>query len=190
MRQTMIRCGTCGHGLALPQETGDTSLACEQCRAITRCLVFPALFRPRRHTEAQQIVDEGQSSCMNHPDKTATTVCDSCGKFLCALCDVEWGEEHLCSTCIEHRRSSGDHTLKSEYIHYDRIVFAMTIVSLFVYFLGLLLAPIALYIGWRYWNETWRPVPYRKWGMVVSIVLSFAIMATWGAFFAYFIMNL
>ena len=190
MQNTILRCSACGHAMALPNEVGAADLSCGHCSAITRFWLFPALFRPRKSAEAQLIVDEGHSSCMNHPDKKATTVCDGCGKYLCALCDIDWAGEHLCSTCIEHRRDGANNELKTEYIHYDRIVFAMAVVSMFLYFFGVIVAPIALYIGWRYWKETWRPVPYRKWGMIFSIILSFIVMAIWCSVFAFFVIGL
>lgn len=191
MRSTIVRCSACDHALSLPDAVGAGTLRCDQCEAVTQLWLFPALYRPAKSAGAQLVVDEGHSSCMNHPNKIATAVCDGCGKFLCALCDIEWSGEHLCSTCIEHRKDAGaQNDLKSEYVHYDRIVFALAVASLLFYFMGVIFAPIALYIGWRYWKEPWRPVPYRKWGMVASIVLAFAVLAGWGAFFSFFIINL
>lgn len=172
-------------------QAGAASVACTRCGANTNLWLFPALFKSSKSVDAQLLLDEGQSSCMNHPAKRAVAVCDGCGKFLCALCDVDWNGDHLCSACIAHRKQANpDNALRTEYIHYDRIVLALAIASIFLYFLGVIVAPAALYIGWRYWNEPWRPVPYRKYGMIAYIALAFLIMLSWCTFIVYFIINL
>lgn len=191
MQSTVVRCSSCNHALALPEGTGASVVNCAHCEQSTWIWLFPALYRANDRANAQSIVDEGHSSCMNHPNKKATAVCDGCGKYLCGLCNINWGGEHLCSACIEHRKQDGqDGTLKSEYIHYDRLVSTMAVLSLVFFYLGIVLAPIALYIAWRYWKETWRPVPYRKWGMIVAVTLLFLILAGWVAFFAMLITSI
>jgi hypothetical protein len=191
MRSTIVRCSACDRALTLPHTVGSGTLTCTHCSQATRLWLFPALYREKSGTEAQHLLDEGHSSCMNHPTKQAVTVCNGCGKFLCSLCDIDWNGEHVCSTCIEHRKSDDTkNELRSEYIHYDRVVLALALASFVLYFLGVVLAPIALYIGWRYWNEPWRPVPYRKWGMVAYIALAFLILLGWGTLFVFFFINL
>lgn len=191
MRNTIVRCSGCDRALALPAGPGPAILPCTRCGLNTRLWLFPALFETRKSAVAQQVIEEGHSSCMNHPAKRAVTVCDGCGKFLCALCDIDWNGDHLCSACIEHRkRTDTDNELRSEYVHYDRIVFALAIGSIFLYFLGVIMAPIALYVGWRYWNEPWRPVPYRKFGMIAALSLAFLILLGWGTLIVYFIINI
>ena len=191
MRNTIVRCSACDHALSLPETVGGGTLTCTHCQKPTRLWLFPALYQNKKSEAAQVVLDEGHSSCMNHPNKRAVSVCDGCGKFLCALCDIDWNGEHLCSNCIEHRGSdeNKNNELRTEYIHYDRIVFGLALFSIVLFFLGVFIAPVALFMGWRYWNEPWRPVPYRKWGMIFSLVLAFVTMTGWATYLTSIFVN-
>lgn len=178
MRNTIVRCGQCRAALSLPETTGSGSVPCRFCGAPTRVWLFPVLYRERGDRPAQALQEEGHSSCMNHPQKRAVAVCDGCGKYLCALCDVDWNGEHLCPSCIGHRKNADpEGALRTEYIHYDRIALLLALVSIPMWVIGIFIAPIALFLGWRYWNVPWRPVPYRKWTMVLAVLLALLLLA-------------
>lgn len=194
MRKTFLRCGTCESTLAAPFHPGGGSIPCPVCGIASRAWVFPALFQQPESDTGQRLLEEGQSSCMNHPDKQAVAVCDACGKFLCALCDVDWGGEHLCTACIQHRKAS-DHegAYQSTYIHYDSVALFIVLLSLgMMSFFGLggLLAPVVVYVAWRHWRTPWRPVPFRRWPMMVAVLLANLIFVSWIGFAVYFIVNL
>lgn len=60
-----------------------------------------------------------QSTCFFHPEKAFEACCQRCGRFLCALCDLQLGAEHVCPTCFERGRAdtrSGD---QAEWRHRD-----------------------------------------------------------------------
>jgi hypothetical protein len=193
MRSTIVRCSACDRSLPLPATVGSGSIACSRCDQATGVWLFPALFREKSSTGAQQILDEGQSSCMSHPTKKAVAVCSGCGRFLCGLCDIDWGGDHLCSTCIGHRKQNDtDNELRSEYFHYDRVVMSMVLLSILLTFMGIgvFLVPVAIYVGWRYWSEPWRPVPHGKWLMIIALTLAFFVMLGLGAFLVFFLVNL
>ncbi len=191
MRNTIVRCSACERALKLPADVGYTSLDCDHCDKSTDIWLFPALHRVKNNSAPQQVVDEGHSSCMNHPSKRAVAVCDGCGKFLCALCDIPWNNDHLCSQCIEHQQEKdADNVLRSTYIHYDRIVLLLAFFSIFLFYLGLFFAPAALFIAWRYWKEPWRPVPYKKWGMITYVTVAFLALVVWSSAIVVAIINL
>ncbi|MBL7645390.1 MAG: B-box zinc finger protein [Candidatus Hydrogenedentes bacterium] len=172
MRNTIVRCGQCNGVLGAPATTGSGSLPCPTCRTESRAWLFPALYRSRDGQQAQALQEEGHSSCMNHPQKRAVAVCDGCGKFLCALCDVDWNGEHLCPACIGHRKTADpEGTLRTEYMHYDLIALTLVLVSIPMWVFGIVLAPMAVFIGIRYWNTPLRPVPYRRWPLVLVVLL-------------------
>lgn len=177
MRKTILRCASCDSGLATPERAGAVALPCPVCRQQSLAWIFPALFRDGGSTPAgQRIIEESQSSCMNHPQKQAESVCDSCGKFLCALCAIEWNDEHLCTACIQHRKDSNhEGAYQTSYTHYDSVALVVVLLSLAflpMFGVGGFLAPVTFYVAWRYWREPWRPVPYHKWWMVLALVLA------------------
>jgi hypothetical protein len=61
-----------------------------------------------------------QATCFFHPDKAFQACCQRCGRFVCALCDLKLGAEHVCSTCFERGRTgSGTEPGKAEWRHRD-----------------------------------------------------------------------
>ena len=46
-----------------------------------------------------------QATCFFHPDKAFQACCQRCGRFVCALCDLQLGAEHVCPTCFERGRA-------------------------------------------------------------------------------------
>ena len=191
MRNTIVRCCLCGDALELPETAGARSVPCRNCRFRVRVWVFPALHRAQDASAGQPLLEEGHSSCMNHPDKRAVSVCEACGKFMCALCEVDWNGERLCPGCIQHRRESdSDRTLRAEFIHYDSIALAIAIFSILMSFFSGLIAPAALYIGWRYWRAPLRPVPHGRWIMVIAMLLASLVFVSWIAFLVFMGINL
>jgi hypothetical protein len=70
--------------------------------------IFPAFFQPAAAGQsAEPIVEEGVSSCFYHEQKKAVTHCDVCGRFLCALCDVEFNGQHVCPACLQSGKQKG-----------------------------------------------------------------------------------
>ena len=82
--------------------------ACPSCRTKLQVEVFPAVLRPPGPGSAgEAVVMDGEATCFFHATKRAVVPCDSCGRFLCAVCDVEMNGEHLCSLCIESGKKKG-----------------------------------------------------------------------------------
>ena len=81
---------------------------CPGCGSMLQVEVFPALLKPLPEGRAgETILVEGEASCFYHPQKRAVLPCAACGRFLCALCDVELNNEHLCPGCLESGRKKG-----------------------------------------------------------------------------------
>lgn len=127
-----------------------------------------------------------QATCFFHPDKAFQACCQRCGRFVCGLCDLQLGAEHVCPACFE--RGRGDSTYskgiagKSEWRHrdvlYDSI--AVTIGWGWILFWPVLVAaiPAAIFLhvkyrkappayliprhGWRFWMAyaglAWLPL--------------------------------
>jgi hypothetical protein len=84
------------------------SVVCPGCDKLIHADVFPALFREQKAgRKAEAILEAGVSSCFYHDGKKAVIPCDGCGRFLCALCDVELNGQHLCPSCVDSTRTKG-----------------------------------------------------------------------------------
>ena len=44
----------------------------------------------------ERILVEGEAACFYHAEKRATVACSACGRFLCALCDLDFSDHHFC----------------------------------------------------------------------------------------------
>src|SRR5437868_4454851 len=100
-----LSCPKCRQPLTAAVLTGDGTVACMACGASLYVDVFPALFRPvATGKSGETVLVEGESTCFYHPQKKAIVPCDLCGRFLCALCDLELGGQHLCPSCLESGR--------------------------------------------------------------------------------------
>ena len=61
-----------------------------------------------------------QATCFFHPEKAFQACCRRCGRFMCALCDLQLGAEHVCPTCFERGRGdAGARAGEAEWRHRD-----------------------------------------------------------------------
>jgi hypothetical protein len=144
----------------------------------------------RQNTSAAAAMPD-QATCFFHPDKAFQACCQRCGRFVCALCDLQLGAEHVCPTCFERGRAdSGLAGGKAEWRHrdvlYDSIAVALGWGWIIVWPVIVAALPITIFLhvkyrkaprayllprsGWRFWvaylGFAWIPLL-----IVVSIYL-------------------
>lgn len=160
-------------------------LPCPACAVPLRVVVFPALFRkisPGAGGEAVMV--EGESSCFYHPQKKAQLPCDSCGRFLCALCDCELNGQHLCPACLEAGRTKGKiKGLDNQRTCYDTIALALAVYPMLIFYFTLITAPMALFIAIRYWKTPPSLVRRGKFRFVAAIIVASLQIACWAILF-------
>ena len=99
--QTGVVCSGCGGALPASLYNQPQPAACPHCNAVVELSVFPALYRSLRPVPADRVLAAGEANCFNHPGNQAVVICEECGRFLCALCDVDIAGRHSCPDCIE-----------------------------------------------------------------------------------------
>jgi hypothetical protein len=149
--------------------------------------VFPAFFQPSASGHAgDPIVMEQEASCFYHPQKKAVVPCDHCGRFLCALCDVELNHQHLCPNCLQSGKKKGKlKSLDNHRVLYDNIAIRLAVypaISLIFWFLTILTAPAALFIAIRYWNAPPSLLPRTRIRFIAAILVALAEIGSWGYF--------
>jgi len=163
---------------------------CPSCGTPLQIEVFPALFRKFNPGQAAQpVMVEGESSCFFHPQKKAVVPCAGCGRFLCALCDCEFGGEHVCPACLEAGKSKGKiKALDNQRMRYDNVALGLALVPLlifpFIYF-TLVTAPMALFVALRYWNAPRGLVQAGRFRSVLAIIVATGQIGGWVTFFTY-----
>jgi hypothetical protein len=183
MRVREVACTNCK--ASLPADLLDGAFhMCPRCESWLQVHLFPAFTRGTPVVLTEPALIEGQSSCFYHPHKTAVVACESCGRFLCALCDVEIGGIHRCPPCLESgRRKQQLQTLETEHTRYDRIALALTTIGLLFWPITLFTAPAALYMVIRYWNRRSKILPASPVISLIAGLLALAEIGGWSFLF-------
>ena len=172
--------------MLLPEESSDSTTACPKCNRQTRVITFPALTRPAStFTPAEAVILAGEAACFYHPQKRAQTPCDLCGRFLCAMCDLEFGGQHLCPQCLETGAKKGRlQALERERKRWDQIVVATLVVPLIFCWVLLPVTSIAALtlIAWKWNAPPSRVVNTRVW---LRVYVAVAILELAGSSIAW-----
>ncbi len=176
-----FQCGKCATSLSVPADSAQLSVACPSCEAESSVNIFEALFRAIQPGGAgEAVLTETESNCFYHSDKKASAICDACGRFLCALCDIDFAGRHLCPTCLEtgEKKEKLD-TLKRECTRHDVIALTLAVVPMFLFmFPTMFTAPVTVYYVVRYWKEP-RIVPYNRWRFLVALIIAVLQILFW-----------
>ena len=155
----------------LPRES-----ACPECGAVVQAAVFAALLQEAgggKNEPAQADID---ATCFYHPEKKAEIACEHCGRFLCALCDVDLLGEHLCPACIQAGRKKGRiRNLETHRVLYDSISLGLAAGAFFF----VITSPMAMYVAIRYWNAPGSLIPRTKARFIAALLLALVPLALW-----------
>ena len=120
----------------------------DPCNRISRAFKAGRVGKDRRHCNAGW-----RGKLFYHPEKKAVLTCNYCGRFLCALCDVDFAGQHLCPPCIESgKKKKKIKNLENHRVLYDDVALAVAVLPLMLCYFVVLTAPISLFIAFRYWN--------------------------------------
>jgi hypothetical protein len=174
-----VPCPHCA-GDVVPVDTETGWQFCPSCANRVQACSWPIV---RQNANAAAALSD-QATCFFHPDKAFQACCQRCGRFVCALCDLQLGAEHVCPACFERGRGaqSGAEASNAEWryrdVLYDSI--ASTVGWGWVLFWPAIVAAIPAVIvlhvkfrtaprsyliprsGWRFWAAyvglIWAPV--------------------------------
>lgn len=174
----VVSCPSCGGDIA-PVETESGWQSCPSCANRLQARVWPIV---RQNTNAVAVLSD-QATCFFHPDKAFQACCQRCGRFVCALCDLQLGADHICPACFERGRAeSGVENSKAEWryrdVLYDSIALTIGWAWIIIWFTFIAAVPavIVLHIkyrkaprsyliprsGWRFWvayvGLLWAPI--------------------------------
>ena len=160
---------------------------CYSCNTPLQVHAFPALFRKLTTGKSgENMMQEGAATCFFHAQKRAIVPCDACGRFLCALCDMEVGGRHLCPQCASSGAKKGKvKDLQNRRDLYDNFALLLAIAPLPFSYLTIITAPVSLYYCAQYWNTEISVVPRSKTRFVVAIILSSLQLVGWALLLVY-----
>lgn len=181
MSVTTLYCSKCEKPGTFDVRSSPFHFVCSSCMRDNEVLVFPALFRETAVTgTGEKLLDDTESSCFYHPNKRASVPCDACGRYLCALCDIETAGRHLCPGCVANPTEDTEaEKPANRTTYYDNVALSVAIIPIIIFYLTIFTAPIALYIALRYWNKTQSVLPRGKWRNVLAILIAGLELAGW-----------
>lgn len=165
------------------------AVPCPRCGSALLARAYPATLRKLSGGSAGEILTDAElSSCFFHPNKKAEVSCAQCGRFLCALCDLELEGKHLCPTCLESgMKQQSLATFKTAVTRWDNIALMLATVPwaiLVGYIFTLFTAPAALFICiWKWNSPRDRLVGRGRARLVFALILALIQVAVWTAFF-------
>ncbi len=153
---------------------GRSQNPCPVCYVDVVVEIFPAMFQPPAAIEPARLArDENEASCYEHPTKRAVSVCYGCGRFLCALCEVELDGQMWCPACLNLGNPRGGlATLDTQRTLYDSISLAIATWPVLFFYPLFVSPPIAIYLAIKHWKTRSSIIPRNKWRFVVALLLA------------------
>jgi hypothetical protein len=185
LQSPLTHCHACLAGIPYP--AGGEPVEC-RCGVEARALVYPAIFRLRAGSAGEAIQTEGESACFAHEGKRAVAACDSCGRFVCALCRIEWGSRVLCPACVNAAEKRTDLLTRSRPF-YDTMALAIAVVSVLLFTLSVVTAPIAIYLAIRALRAPRSLVPRTMVRAWIALGIGLLELGGWSWLLVYVIMK-
>ena len=179
---SVLYCTKCRHELPVFVFRADGFRPCPACGTKIHGILFPAFYDDNSKSRpGQALLIDTDASCFYHPQKKAEVTCEYCGRFLCALCEVEMEGKRLCPPCIEAGKVKGRiKSLENRRVLYDSIALSLSIIPLIIFYLTFITAPISLYMAIRYWNAPTSILHRGKWRMTLAIFFAGSQIVGWG----------
>ena len=116
------------------------------------------------------------------------SACQQCGRYVCALCSVEFGDHTWCPSCIAsgagRARAANQDTSRNLY---DSTALILPLASLLVYPFTVAAAPASLVLSVVRWGRPLSLVRRSRWRFVAAILISLAEMAGWAVLIVYLV---
>lgn len=203
MGSQLLRCGNC-------QDLLDTTVfaepeSCPRCGTVQVVHAFPSLCEgPLQGRFGDPLVEGDSSCCFYHADRRAEVPCDQCGRFLCALCDVDAAGAHYCPECLEKGAQTGSLPfMRNSVFRYDLLALMLACIPFFLavplcaillpieptaalgvvgglfIFPSIITAPAALFIGIWYRNAPVSAVTRRKFWFMLARIIALLQLVIW-----------
>ena len=180
-----LHCSQCDSVLPDAEEDTPEWRECSGCGSLIQVQVFPAYYRPITPTKTEALRD-GESSCFFHQQKPAVVPCDECGRFLCALCRVEFGSRNICPGCIGAGMQKDKlPALQTRRHRFDSVALFVATVPALLIWPTLISAPVAIYLCIRHWTDPAGLLPRSRWRFVAAFLIAIVQVGGWGALFLF-----
>jgi hypothetical protein len=190
-----LACPECGFELKPYFLESPDYRPCHVCGHETSALPYPACFAAAKVITAADLSrEEDDASCFYHESKKAMQSCSQCGRFLCALCAAQIGNDVLCPSCIVsgEKRPGADKIadrLERGRTLYDSTALIVAVLPALTVWLSLFGGPASVFIALRYWRRPSSIVRRYQWRKWLALALGLAQTGGWAWLFTYLALN-
>lgn len=182
-----IPCARCNAPLPGWELAAADRASCTSCGSSNQVRIFPAALRTPAPVKTDAALD-GEATCYDHPGKRAVAACRHCGRFVCGLCSVEFGDEVWCPSCVAGRAGSAQSANpETSRVLYDSIAVLTPWLSLFVWPLTIITGPAAVVFSILKWRQPLSLVRRSRWRLVLAIGAGLCETAGWMLVIGYLI---
>jgi len=187
---TQIQCPKCGLQLDRTYWNQSQLQPCQHCQTNLRLLVFPAAMEPPPLAPANPNAMPGEATCFNHANRQAHVPCAACGRFLCAVCDLEFRGEHWCPSCLKQQSDAQTSPLfQRSRMRWDSLALLLATLPAFLVYPTVLTAPVALFLSIRHWKEDPGFLPRTRIRRYLALIFSATQILCWIALFGFLIFS-
>ncbi len=176
-----LTCPACYGKVPLTNTAPIDLQECPLCQQELGVRVFPAINREfDLPATGKRVLVDDEASCFFHTTKRADVACESCGRFLCALCETPFAGKILCPECLERAESDGEleELIGLRYRH-GSIALMIALVPLLFWPLTLITAPIAIGYAIKTWKAKGSLVSNSRFSHVSAIVIGLIELGIW-----------
>ena len=179
----IFKCSKCGQESS-PGKNYDSSLfyKCSSCKSRNYVEIFPAVRNEIQKGERPEAAMNEESTCFKHSANIAVAACDTCGVYMCKLCDLEIEGRHLCPDCLKNKPPELKTTTQKTML-YDELALHLTVFPVLFYPAFVITAPTAVVMSILYWNKVNTPYKRNRWRFVVAFILGLLEIFAIAAFF-------
>lgn len=153
--------------------------SCWGCKTDFEFVQFPALSAKRPKVVPQAVLVAEHATCFFHAENQAETVCEGCGRLVCAVCAVDFGGRRVCPPCIA-ATNSDDVGAMSQRVLFDGIALGLAVIPLLFWPVTAVTGPLALVMVIYGWRKPRSVVGSGRSRMVLAGVIALAQVVGWG----------
>lgn len=180
-----LACPECGFELKPHFLESPEYRPCHVCGHETSVLPYPVCYvAEQRITPADLQREEEDASCFYHESKKAAQSCSQCGKFLCALCSAQIGNDVLCPSCVVAGEKKSQRLQRGRTL-YDSMALMVAVLPALTVSFSIFGGPISVFLALRYWRRPTSLVRRYQWRKWLALGLGLAETGGWIWFFVY-----
>lgn len=187
MSSGIIKCTNCGIPLPVEIINIPDFTDCPNCKVQVKVNIFPAMYEQTVIARTGEgLLENREAGCFFHPAKKAVVPCEICGRFLCALCDIEFNNQHVCSSCLEAgKKKRKIKNLENRRVLYDTIALSLAVLPILLVWPTIITAPASIYFSIHHWKSPSTIIPRTKVRFILAGILSVMQIAGWVVFITY-----